>query len=67
MKQLANNWFIYILRAADGSFHTGITNDLERRIEQPNAGTASRYTRSRMAGHAGTSGKADDQERSIEA
>ena len=48
MKQPAKDWFVYILRAADGSLYTGITNDLERRIEQHNAGTASRYTRSRL-------------------
>jgi UV DNA damage endonuclease len=48
MKQLAERWFVYILRCADGSLYTGITNDLERRIEQHNAGTASRYTRSRL-------------------
>ncbi len=41
-------WFIYMVRCADGSLYTGITNDLERRIEQHNAGTASRYTRSRL-------------------
>jgi len=28
--------------------YTGITNDLDRRLEQHNAGTASRYTRSRL-------------------
>ncbi|MEQ9305327.1 MAG: GIY-YIG nuclease family protein [Marinoscillum sp.] len=41
-------WFIYILRCADESFYTGITTDLNRRYEQHNAGTASRYTRSRL-------------------
>ena len=41
-------WFVYILRCADGSFYTGITTDLNRRCEQHNAGTASRYTRSRL-------------------
>jgi len=48
MKQLAEKWFVYILRVADGSLYTGITKDLERRIGQHNAGTASRYTRSRL-------------------
>ena len=47
-KQLAERWFIYILRCADGSLYTGITNDLNRRLKQHNAGTASRYTRSRL-------------------
>ncbi len=41
-------WFVYLLRCADGSFYTGITNDLSRRLKQHNAGTASRYTRGRL-------------------
>ena len=36
------------MRCADGSFYTGITTDLTRRVEQHNAGTGSRYTRSRL-------------------
>lgn len=40
-------WFVYILRCADGSLYTGITMDLIRRTPQHNAGTASRYTRTR--------------------
>ncbi len=40
-------WFVYLLRGADASLYTGITNDVSRRCEQHNAGTASRYTRSR--------------------
>jgi predicted GIY-YIG superfamily endonuclease len=38
---------VYILRCADGTLYTGITKDLARRTKQHNAGTASRYTRSR--------------------
>lgn len=41
-------WFLYILRCADGSLYTGITNDVPRRCKQHDAGTASRYTRSRL-------------------
>jgi predicted GIY-YIG superfamily endonuclease len=48
MKQLAERWFVYILQCTDGSLYTGITIDLDRRLEQHNAGTASRYTRSRL-------------------
>ena len=36
-------WFVYLLRCGDGSLYTGITNDLNRRFNQHNAGTASRY------------------------
>ncbi len=47
-KQLAEQWIVYILRCADGSLYTGIAKDVDRRLEQHNAGTASRYTRSRL-------------------
>jgi predicted GIY-YIG superfamily endonuclease len=40
-------WFVYMVRCADGSLYTGITKDVKRRCQQHNAGTASRYTRSR--------------------
>lgn len=43
------NWFVYILRCADGSLYTGITTDLERRVAEHNSGERSgaRYTRPR--------------------
>lgn len=40
-------WIVYVLRCADGSLYTGITNDLRRRLAAHRAGTASRYTRAR--------------------
>jgi predicted GIY-YIG superfamily endonuclease len=40
-------WFVYVLRCADGSLYTGITNDVARRCKQHNDGRASRYTRGR--------------------
>lgn len=40
--------FVYILRCRDGSFYTGWTDDLERRLRSHAAGKASRYTRSRL-------------------
>jgi predicted GIY-YIG superfamily endonuclease len=42
-----DSWFVYILRCADSSLYTGINKDVNRRCQQHNAGTASRYTRSR--------------------
>jgi len=47
-KQHADLWYVYIVRCDDGSLYTGIAKDLERRLAQHNAGTASRYTRSRL-------------------
>jgi predicted GIY-YIG superfamily endonuclease len=46
-KPAKKKWFVYLLRCADGSLYTGITKDVNRRCQQHNAGTASRYTRSR--------------------
>jgi len=40
-------WLVYIVRCADGSFYTGITNDLEARLKKHNAGTGAKYTRAR--------------------
>src|SRR5205814_9080808 len=47
-KRLGDAWFVYVARCADGSLYTGITKDVKRRCEQHNAGTASKYTRSRL-------------------
>ena len=40
-------WFVYILRCSDDTLYTGITNNLERRIEQHNKGKGAKYTRGR--------------------
>ena len=39
--------FVYILECADGTYYTGWTTDLDRRIAVHNAGRGSRYTRLR--------------------
>ncbi len=44
----AGRWLLYIVKCRDGSLYTGITNNLEQRIEQHNKGKASRYTRARL-------------------
>lgn len=41
-------WLLYVLRCADGSLYTGITNDLDRRLKRHSAKKGSRYTRSRL-------------------
>ena len=40
-------WLCYILRCADGTLYSGITNDLEKRLAAHNAGSATKYTRGR--------------------
>jgi putative endonuclease len=40
--------WVYLLRCTDGSLYTGWTIDLERRLARHRAGTASRYTASRL-------------------
>ena len=37
-----------MLRCADGSLYTGWSSDVERRLQRHRAGTASRYTASRL-------------------
>lgn len=36
------------MRCADGSYYTGWTNDLDRRLAAHNAGKGAKYTRSRL-------------------
>jgi putative endonuclease len=40
--------FVYMLRCADGSLYTGWSTDVQRRLARHRAGTASRYTASRL-------------------
>ena len=40
-------WYVYIVRCNDGTYYTGITTDVERRIAEHNSGTGAKYTRSR--------------------
>lgn len=40
--------WVYILKCGDGSFYTGYTLDLERRLAEHHAGRGGRYTRSRL-------------------
>lgn len=41
-------WHVYMLRCSDGTLYTGITVDLERRLQAHMRGTAAKYTRSRL-------------------
>ena len=44
---MAEAW-VYMLRCGDGSLYTGWSTDVQRRLARHRAGTASRYTASRL-------------------
>ena len=39
--------FVYIVECRDGTYYTGYTQDIERRIELHNSGKGAKYTRDR--------------------
>ncbi len=44
---MENTWHLYILRCRDGSLYTGITTDVEKRLEAHQTGKGAKYTRGR--------------------
>lgn len=40
-------WYLYILRCGDESLYTGITTDVEKRLEAHRSGRGAKYTRGR--------------------
>jgi putative endonuclease len=40
-------WYVYILKCSDDTLYTGITNNLEKRIQTHNIGKGAKYTRGR--------------------
>ena len=48
MSKGSDIWYVYMVRCSDGTLYTGITTNLEKRIEAHNTGKdGARYTRSR--------------------
>ncbi|WP_163831268.1 GIY-YIG nuclease family protein [Spartinivicinus ruber] len=47
MTKTTTDWLVYIVECADNTLYTGITNNLERRISQHNAGTGAKYLKGR--------------------
>lgn len=39
---------VYILKCSDGSYYTGVTNNVKKRVKEHNRGEASIYTKSRL-------------------
>lgn len=44
---MEKEWVLYMLRCRDGSLYTGITNNLEKRLEAHRSGKGAKYTRGR--------------------
>lgn len=40
--------YTYIIQCSDGTFYTGWTNDIKRRMEEHNSGRGAKYTRPRL-------------------
>lgn len=40
-------WYVYMLRCRDGSLYTGITPDVQARLEAHRSGKGAKYTRGR--------------------
>ena len=41
-------WYVYMLRCAQNSLYTGITTDIERRVEEHSRGKRGSFTRSHL-------------------
>ena len=39
--------YVYVVQCSDGSFYTGYTTDVQRRLDEHNAGDGAKYTRGR--------------------
>lgn len=44
---MKSTWKLYMLRCRDGSLYTGITTDVEKRLEAHRSGKGAKYTRGR--------------------
>ena len=44
---MENKWSLYILRCKDNTLYTGITTDVEKRLEAHRSGKGAKYTRGR--------------------
>jgi putative endonuclease len=41
-------WIVYLLKCSDDSYYTGITSDLNERLERHSSGRGAEYTKSRL-------------------
>lgn len=41
------NWYVYLLECLNGSYYTGITNNLDKRMTSHKSGKGSKYVRAK--------------------
>lgn len=44
---MESKWYVYILRCGDDTLYTGITTNVEKRLEAHRSGKGAKYTRGR--------------------
>ena len=44
VQELMSKWYLYLLECENGSFYTGVTQDLDRRFEEHRSGMGGHYT-----------------------
>ncbi len=42
------NWYLYMVRCADDTIYTGISIDVQARIDKHNSGSGAKYTSTRL-------------------
>lgn len=47
VEAVSKKWTLYILKCKDGTLYTGITDDLQRRLQAHRTGKGAKYTRGR--------------------
>ena len=58
---MEKQWYVYILECFDDSLYTGITNDLDKRMETHKSGKGSKYVNSKGFNRLLHTIKADDK------
>lgn len=48
MSRISKKHYIYIVECADGTYYTGYTIDVNRRVKEHNQGIGAKYTRGRL-------------------
>jgi putative endonuclease len=48
---MEKQWVVYILECLDGSYYTGVTNDIEKRMKVHSSGKGSKYVKNKGFSH----------------